>query len=509
MRLSRTIAVILIIANLTAMPCAFASSDKANLDKANRHYNYYTANTAAAGLSLDDRQTYERVNRFLCSFSLGSNTYEDSSQDYIIEKIVDYVFGYAAVYNTGAIERSASDDERGYFELYGEPYDIRVSKQYAQSFAKEYLGLNYIIGELEYWPAEISYDGLEYTCDMLQDADYFYSNGDTYFGEANYPLLLAHDLTKLNNNEYRVDYYGYYGEGINDPKGVADISHAEARERYGAPDFGGSAVIREDANAPHGFYLISMNSGNATVAEPEDSNVALLSQKTATAIVAEASTPLTDRSTATLNNIDLAIDKADGTYVPYGEEYSFNYIVGSRGTTQGYQQVENGSGSTDVDGGVSQVATTIYAAVKKLSKDVLITKKQVYGSDFVQSYVSSGDDAIATAYSNDMDFRFINYYEDFIIGVWRDDERVYCRLTTGGSTTPNAPNAIPVSVYRETMYAANSDGMTGYALSGNTAEQQPTEQAQSAEKTLYVYNCESYISLREYDSTDAPRITTI
>ncbi|MEG2261806.1 MAG: VanW family protein [Clostridia bacterium] len=185
-----------------------------------------------------------------------------------------------------------------------------------------------------------------------------------------------------------------------------------------------------------------------------------------------ASTPLADRSSAMLNNIDLAIRRVNGTYVAYGDELSFNDEVGPRGTAQGYEKAENGRGMLVIAGGVSHVATTIYMAVKKLG-GIEFTEKQVYGRDFVQSYVSSGDDAIVTAWSNQMDFRFINYNAGFTISMWRDGERMYCQLDTSDAPSSRPDPYLPVR------------------------------------GTYYVANCENYISLRAYPDTSASHITRI
>ncbi len=58
-----------------------------------------------------------------------------------------------------------------------------------------------------------------------------------------------------------------------------------------------------------------------------------------------------------------------------------------------------------VGGGVAQVASAIWLAIKDLD-NVTVTEKHTYGSRYNQSYVDDPDDAILTDYAAGTDFRF-------------------------------------------------------------------------------------------------------
>lgn len=140
------------------------------------------------------------------------------------------------------------------------------------------------------------------------------------------------------------------------------------------------------------------------------------------------STPLSNSSDAKINNIELACAAVDGTYVSYGSTFSFNDIVGARTEKRGYRTAINGRGTKVCGGGVSQVATTIYLALKQLGDDIVYTEKRTYDSKFTDGYVDSGKDAVITDYEAGRDFQFENYYGDFIVRVYTDYENVYCYL---------------------------------------------------------------------------------
>ena len=145
------------------------------------------------------------------------------------------------------------------------------------------------------------------------------------------------------------------------------------------------------------------------------------------AIAVSASTYIYDSTSALRNNIDLAIMSLDGITVWSDDSFSFNDLVGPRTAAYGFEKAVNGRGVTVVGGGVSQVATTLYLALKERG-DIAYIDKQVYGSRFTGDYVSSGSDAILTDYKNEIDFSFINEGNSFTIEMWRSGSTVYCSL---------------------------------------------------------------------------------
>lgn len=144
---------------------------------------------------------------------------------------------------------------------------------------------------------------------------------------------------------------------------------------------------------------------------------------------ASSSTSTGGASSAQKNNIELAIAALDGAYVGYGDVFSFNDIVGPRTEERGYKRAVNGRGVKAMGGGVAQVATTLYLALKKLD-GIEYLEKKTYGSKFTGGYVSSGSNAIITDYDEGVDFRFRNNYGDFYINLWTAGSSIECQLVS-------------------------------------------------------------------------------
>ncbi|GAA4412073.1 VanW family protein [Fodinibacter luteus] len=68
---------------------------------------------------------------------------------------------------------------------------------------------------------------------------------------------------------------------------------------------------------------------------------------------------------ARVRNIKLASRVLDGTYIPPGEQFSMNAVLGERTAGKGYVEagiIRNGRAAESVGGGISQVSTTIFNA---------------------------------------------------------------------------------------------------------------------------------------------------
>ena len=137
-------------------------------------------------------------------------------------------------------------------------------------------------------------------------------------------------------------------------------------------------------------------------------------------------TSLEDASEAQRTNIMLAAMSVDGTRLGFGEEFSFNGIVGERTERCGFVSAPNGRGVEVVGGGVAQVATTLYLALMQRD-DIEYSSIYTYNERFTGSYVESGYDAIATDYVNDLDFAFNSYYEGRLaVYMWLDEDALCC-----------------------------------------------------------------------------------
>ena len=134
-----------------------------------------------------------------------------------------------------------------------------------------------------------------------------------------------------------------------------------------------------------------------------------------------------------------------GAFVGHGETFSFNDMVGPRTKEAGYVPAINGRGGKKLGGGVSQVATTLYLALKQLG-GVDYRVKRTYGNQFTGGYVDSGYDAVVTDYRQNVDFVFENGGGGFIIHIWATDTAVECELAAAGpdgAGTDSAPTASP------------------------------------------------------------------
>ena len=107
----------------------------------------------------------------------------------------------------------------------------------------------------------------------------------------------------------------------------------------------------------------------------------------------------------TLKNIRQAAKSIDGTRLATGDIFSFNDVVGARTRKRGYTSGTNGRGVKVTGGGVAQVASVLWLAVKQM-KDISIVEKSTYGKRYNQDYVSSSSDAIVTDYKEKKDFSF-------------------------------------------------------------------------------------------------------
>lgn len=118
-----------------------------------------------------------------------------------------------------------------------------------------------------------------------------------------------------------------------------------------------------------------------------------------------SSTITLDGTSALIQNIELAAGSVYDTVLESGDTFSFNAVVGPRTADYGYKSALNGRGVKVVGGGVAQVASAIWLAIKDLD-NVTIDEMSTYGSRYNQSYVDDPDDAILTDYAAGTDFAF-------------------------------------------------------------------------------------------------------
>lgn len=140
-----------------------------------------------------------------------------------------------------------------------------------------------------------------------------------------------------------------------------------------------------------------------------------------------ARTPLPD-SAACRSNIELAVSAISGLTLSYGEEFSFNDLVGPRTERYGYEAALNGRGAEVIGGGVAQVASTLYLALRQGGMDVEYSDFHSYGSDFTGDYVTDSADAVMVDFNSGADFAFVCYENEMYIQLWSAGEYLCCSV---------------------------------------------------------------------------------
>jgi len=183
-------------------------------------------------------------------------------------------------------------------------------------------------------------------------------------------------------------------------------------------------------------------------------------------------TPLHQASDEQLNNIRLAAQAISGTYLSFGEEFSFNGIVGERTEEYGFLPAVNGRGVRVVGGGVAQTATTLYLALMQRD-DIEYSSIYTYNENFTGGYVDSGYDAIVTDYNNELDFAFSSCYDGTLaVFMWIDEEALCCyvaednaaRDRDGGGWSGYAETPMYVSEAQRNNIELAAFGIDGWQL---------------------------------------------
>ena len=142
---------------------------------------------------------------------------------------------------------------------------------------------------------------------------------------------------------------------------------------------------------------------------------------------ARSSTPVFGSVNKQLN-ITKTAELLNGVQLGFGDTFSFNYLVGPRTKEAGFRSAENGRGVKVYGGGVAQVASTIYLAVKDL-ECVAVAPVKTYGEKFVDGYVADAADAVVTDYNAGTDFSFTYWgYGTLTVMVYEDGDRLVCEI---------------------------------------------------------------------------------
>lgn len=129
------------------------------------------------------------------------------------------------------------------------------------------------------------------------------------------------------------------------------------------------------------------------------------------------------------NNISIVADRLNEYELPAGSEFSFNEVCGPYGQSDGFLEAKillsDGTETQGFGGGVCQLSSTLYNAVKDLN--VTITEHHHHSAPV--AYVPLNQDATVSLQSN-LDFKFKNDYSGDLL-----------------FKTSHDPNNLSVSVY--------------------------------------------------------------
>lgn len=122
-------------------------------------------------------------------------------------------------------------------------------------------------------------------------------------------------------------------------------------------------------------------------------------------IISKATTNFNRFDFARNTNIKLAANAINGVVLNPGEIFSFNEIVGERTEEKGYKKAESIDNKKIVEtvgGGICQVSTTLYMAIKKVNLEVI----EVHSHSLPVYYAKREDEAAISW--NELDLKFKN-----------------------------------------------------------------------------------------------------
>ena len=122
--------------------------------------------------------------------------------------------------------------------------------------------------------------------------------------------------------------------------------------------------------------------------------------------IASFTTRIYTKDSERQNNLTVACKALNGTTVKNGDTFSFTNTLGKTSTSKGYEKADvfvDGDLTKAMGGGICQISTTLYNAVRKVSK-LKVTEKHEHSNDV--PYIEDGKDA-AVSYGA-YDFKFVN-----------------------------------------------------------------------------------------------------
>lgn len=138
---------------------------------------------------------------------------------------------------------------------------------------------------------------------------------------------------------------------------------------------------------------------------PAAKTVKDLGQEAFPDILGDASTKYDSTNRDRTTNLQIAVNKINGTVLMPGETFSYNNVVGPRTVANGFKNAKiysNGEVVDGLGGGICQISSTLYNAVLKANLEIVERRNH----SFTTSYLPAGKDA--TVVYGSQDFKFKN-----------------------------------------------------------------------------------------------------
>ena len=217
---------------------------------------------------------------------------------------------------------------------------------------------------------------------------------------------------------------------VKDMKGIyIDELHTYGDRYTGSYVDSGDDAVVVDWQAGTDFIFTNNTGNNLTIYAWTDDDELRVSVDESGSVLGYGTTCIYGTSNK-INNITLAAYSIDGVQLGHNDVFSFNSLVGPRTSANGYKSAINGRGVKVTGGGVAQVASTVWLAVKNMD-DIQMLDKHTYGKKYSESYVTSADDAIVTDYSAGTDFSFrYTGYDVITIYCYQSGDNLVCEIVT-------------------------------------------------------------------------------
>lgn len=168
------------------------------------------------------------------------------------------------------------------------------------------------------------------------------------------------------------------------------------------------AVNEELESLEESSQETNQNKENQNSAEAENNNLQTYNPAPNKELLATFSTKVYTKTADRQKNLRIVCDKLSGTILAPNEEFSYNATCGPYDKEHGFEKATvfiNNKEVQDYGGGVCQLSSTLYNAIKDLN--VEITERHLHSKKVY--YVPDGQDA-TVSYGN-LDFKFRNKNE--------------------------------------------------------------------------------------------------